>query len=91
MAIPKSETFEALQNIVLDKKVLEDLSFLTKFCHTGVIAALQIRAGQRLITANLRPLTAHIYHLMIIVNGGFSKKSFIINIIFISTKFSERS
>ena len=34
---PKSEAYEALQNIVLDKKVLEDLSYLTKFCHTGVL------------------------------------------------------
>ena len=34
---PKSETFEALQNIVLGKKVLEYLSYLTKFCHTGVL------------------------------------------------------
>ena len=34
---PKSEAFEALQNIALDKKVLEDLSHLTKFCHTGVL------------------------------------------------------
>ena len=31
------------------------------------IAALQIRAGQRSITANLRSLTAHTYHVMIIV------------------------
>ena len=38
--------------------------------------ALQIRAGHRSITANLWPLTAHIYHIMIIVTGGFSKKSF---------------
>ena len=28
---PKSETFETLQNIVLYKKVLEDLSYLTNF------------------------------------------------------------
>ena len=34
---PKSEAFEALQNIVLEKKVLEDLANLTKFCHTGVL------------------------------------------------------
>ena len=41
-------------------------------------AALQIRAGQRSITANLWlwPLIAHIYHVMIIMTGGFSKKSF---------------
>ena len=46
-----------------------------------------IRASQQSITANLWPLTAHIYHVMIIVTGGFSKKSFFINIIFISKKF----
>ena len=34
------------------------------------------KSGQQSITANLRPLTAHIYHVMIIVTGGFSKKSF---------------
>ena len=34
---PKSEAFEALQYIVLDKKVLEDLSCLTKFCLTVVL------------------------------------------------------
>ena len=38
---------------------------------------LQIRAGQRLISINLQPSTAHIYHVMIIVTGGFSKKSLI--------------
>ena len=37
-------------------------------------AALQIRA----ITTNLWPLTTHIYHIMIIVTGDFSKKSFFI-------------
>ena len=49
--------------------------------------ALQTRAGQRSITANFWPLTAHTYHLVIIVTGGFSKNSFFINIIFISYKF----
>ena len=38
--------------------------------------ALQTRAGQGSITANLRPLTAHIYYVMIIVTCDFSKKSF---------------
>ena len=36
---------------------------------------LQTRTGQRSIAANLWPLTAHIYHVMIMVTGGFSKKS----------------
>ena len=35
--------------------------------------ALQIRASQRSITANLWSLTAHIYYVMIIVTGDFSK------------------
>ena len=39
---------------------------------------LQIRAGQRSITANLWSLTAHIYYVIIIVTGGFSKTSFFI-------------
>ena len=34
---PKPEALEALQNIVLDKKLLEDLSYLTKLGHTGVL------------------------------------------------------
>ena len=38
--------------------------------------ALQVRAGQWSITANIWPLTAHIYHKIIIMTGGFSKKSF---------------
>ena len=42
----------------------------------GHYPALQIRAGQWAITANLWPLTAHIYHVMIIVTSAFSKKSF---------------
>ena len=33
-------------------------------------------AGQQSINANLQPLTAHVYHVMIIVASGFSKKSF---------------
>ena len=40
-------------------------------------SVLQIRAGQQSITANLWPLTSDIYHVMIIVTGGFSKKCFI--------------
>ena len=31
----KSDEFQTLQRIVLDKKVLEDLSYLTKIFHTG--------------------------------------------------------
>ena len=42
------------------------------------VSVLQIRAGQRSITTNLWSLTTHIYHVMIIVTSGFSKKSFFI-------------
>ena len=49
--------------------------------------ALQIRASQRSITANLWPLTARIYHVMIIVISGFSKKSFFLILFFISKEF----
>ena len=44
--------------------------------------ALQIRAGQRSITASLWPLTAHAYHVMIIVTSSFSK-SFSLVILFL--------
>ena len=53
--------------------------FQVRLCtplRTMTVSALQIRAGQWSITANLWPLTTHIYHVMIIVTGGFSKKSF---------------
>ena len=67
------------------------ISTLTISSHVSISnhkeTPLQIRAGHRSITANLWPLTAHIYHVMIIVTSSFSKNSFFINIIFISYKF----
>ena len=36
---PNSEAFEALQKIVSSKNILNDLTHLTKFCHTGVLEA----------------------------------------------------
>ena len=39
---------------------------------------MQIRAGQMSITTFLQTLTANIYHGMIIVTGGFSKKFFLL-------------
>ena len=45
----------------------------------GTNVVLQIRAGQWSITTNLWPLTAHIYHVMIVVTGDFSKNSFYYN------------
>ena len=50
-------------------------ALLSKFM--WVKAVQQIRASQWSITANLRPLTAYIY-VMIIVTGGFSKKSLLL-------------
>ena len=43
-------------------------------------AALQIRSGQRSVTAKNPLVTAHIDHLMIIVTVCFSKKYFFMNI-----------
>ena len=37
-------------------------------------AVLQVRVGQWSIITYLQPLIAHIYHVMIIVTGSFSKK-----------------
>ena len=36
---PNSEAFKALQKIVSSKNILNDLTHLTKFCHTGVLEA----------------------------------------------------
>ena len=58
------------------------------YIHYVSYPALQIRAGQLSITINLWPLAAHIYHVMIIVTGGFSKKSFVI--IFRSSRSSKQ-
>ena len=38
-------------------------------------------AGQQSTNTNLQPLTTHIYHVMIILTSGLSKKSFFIIII----------
>ena len=46
---------------------------------------LEIKNGQQLITVNPWSLSAHFYHIMIIVTGGFSKKSFFI-IVFRSSR-----
>ena len=53
---------------------------MCKFHHekSYTVTALQTRAGQWSITANLWPLTAYFYHAIIIVTSGFSKKSFFI-------------
>ena len=58
-------------------KIQSKSSGLTKII-SSLSAALQIRASQRPITANLWPLTAHICHVMIIVTGGFSRNLFFI-------------
>ena len=42
------------------------------------VSVLQIKAGQQSITTNLWLLIAHICHVMIIVTGGFSKKSLLL-------------
>ena len=34
---PTSDAFKALQSVVLDKHVLGDLKYLTKFSHTGIV------------------------------------------------------
>ena len=56
-----------------------------------VKSALQIRAGQQSITPSLWPLTTHLYHVMIIVTSGFSKKYFLSILYFIPRNSFERS
>ena len=51
---------------------------------------LQIRASQWSITGNLQPLTAHIYHEMIIVTGDFFQEIFLLLLLFPKNSF-ERS
>ena len=69
------------------KKVSPTVQFFSitlakTLCHIQLNQpALQIRASQQSIIANIWPLTAHIYHVMIIVTGDFSKKSFFIIIL----------
>ena len=46
------------------------------FLEPPLSPALQKRASQWSFTANLQPLNAHFYHVMIIVTDGFSKRFF---------------
>ena len=54
-------------------------------------AQLQIRAGQRPVTASFRPLTAHIYHVMVILTGGFSSNLFLVILFLFPRDSFERS
>ena len=66
----------------------QQVFYLCKFPE-NVNPALQIRASQQSITANLPPLTAHIYHVMIIVTSDFSKKSFFYYYYFLKIIFND--
>ena len=68
------ERFQSLSTSYLIKKGVSDYLCVIH----GGMSVLQIRTGQRSFTANLLPLTAHIYYVMIIVTGGFTKKYFFI-------------
>ena len=59
------------------KLTVERTSLLVAIC-LYFSTALQVSVGQRSITTNLQPLTTRIYHVMVIVNGGFSKKYFLL-------------
>ena len=56
--------------------------------HINIVLALQIRAGQQSTTANLWPLTVHIYHTMIItqeltfklMTDFFNKRTFLLHL-----------
>ena len=77
---------EFLQSVLWWRNVHGALSY-----QKYTVSALQIRVGQRSVTANLWSLIVHIYYLMIIVTSGFSQKSFFIDIIYISKKSFEGS
>ena len=55
------------------------------------LAALQIRAGERSITANPQHLTTHIYHEMITMTGGFFKNFFLLMLFLFTRNSFKRS
>ena len=70
---------KTITKVPVIKTSLKLVHTMLSFCLTYLWAwdtALQITAGQRSIITNLRPLTAHIYHVMIIMTDWFSKKYF---------------
>ena len=70
---------DKLSHLIWDSKKQYYINFFNK----NRQSALQISVSQWSIIANLWPLTVHIYHLMIIVTGGFFKKSFFLLILFL--------
>ena len=83
---PQESGFSCLwnENIQLQPRYCYNLLSNEVFNYFSICSiALQIRASQQSITANLWPLTTHFCHVMVIVTGGFPRNPFII-IIFIS-------
>ena len=76
---PQESGFSCLwnENIQLQPRYCYNLLSNEVFNYFSICSiALQIRASQQSITANLWPLTTHFCHVMVIVTGGFSKKPF---------------
>ena len=76
-----SKTSKMLRYSVMEPKVCQKVSAGKRKLKNNILegimlTALQIRGSQRKITTNLRSLAANIYHVIIIVTGRFSKKSF---------------
>ena len=67
---PTSDPFKALQSIVLDKHVLGDLMYLTKFSHTGILEIFHVLYNKWI------PKSRHFSHLGMVTRSQLAVTDF---------------
>ena len=73
--IPSGNCIYNTQNPDQIETCCRNILCLFKYSFHILSSLMQIKVGQWSITANLWPLNAYIYYVMIIVTSGFSKES----------------